>query len=373
MKTITLDNPEKLNAIGSSDDGVPFGTIFTGMIFANLFYWGTNQYVIQRTLGAKSLAEGQKGALMTGFLKILVPFLMMIPGIIAYHMYGPGLQTMDLAYPTLISDIFPTFLNGFFLAVLLGAVFSSFNSLLNSASTMFVYDIYKVLINKNATDKQMIRVSQWFGTGLALITFFIAPLLLKAPDGLWTIIREFTGFFNIPIIAIVLVGIFSKRVPSIGPKITIIFHVITYYMLIWGFPMLFGIEIPINFIHIQGLLFVVEVGIMLVAGMVKPLPEKFKFKPDASVSLVPWKYTIPTAITLLSAMVFSYILFSPIGVASQEGVISNWFWPATIALVVVTIILFAISVKSWSKKYEHLLVTRHEQELQDASKQKLAK
>ncbi|WP_164215308.1 solute:sodium symporter family transporter [Virgibacillus sp. YIM 98842] len=373
MKTITLNNPEKLNAIGSSDDGVPFGTIFTGMIFANLFYWGTNQYVIQRTLGAKSLAEGQKGALMTGFLKILVPFLMMIPGIIAYHIYGPGLQTMDLAYPTLISDIFPTFLNGFFLAVLLGAVFSSFNSLLNSASTMFVYDVYKVKINKNATDKQMIRISQWFGTGLALITFFIAPLLLKAPDGLWTIIREFTGFFNIPIIAIVLVGIFSKRVPSIGPKITIIFHVITYYMLIWGFPMLFGLEIPINFIHIQGLLFVIEVGIMLVTGMVKPLPEKFKFKPDASVSLVPWKYTIPTAITLFSAMVFSYILFSPIGVASQEGVISNWFWPATIALVVVTIILIVISVKSWSEKYEKLLVTRHEQELQNASKHKLAK
>lgn len=368
MKTITLESPEKLNAIGSGDDGVPFGTIFTGMIFANLFYWGTNQYVIQRTLGAKSLAEGQKGALITGFLKILVPFLMMIPGIISYHLYGPGLETMDLAYPTLISDLFPTFLNGFFLAVLLGAVFSSFNSLLNSASTMFVYDIYNVLINKKATDKQMIRVSQWFGTGLALITFFVAPLLLNAPDGLWTIIREFTGFFNIPIIAIVLVGIFSKRVPSIGPKITIIFHVITYYMLIWGFSMFFGIEIPINFIHIQGLLFVIEVAIMLIVGTLKPLPEAFKFKSNAEVSLVPWKYTIPTAIALFGAMVFTYILFSPIGVAYADGIYSVWFWPATIALIVVTALLFAISVKSWSKKYENILTTRHEEELKKEAK-----
>src|SRR5699024_6128602 len=106
----------------------------------------TNQYAIQRTLGAESLAEGQKGALLTGFLKILVPFLMMIPGVIAFHLYGPELATMDLAYPALISELLPTVLSGFFLAVLLGAVFSSFNSLLNSAATMFAYDIYKVLI-----------------------------------------------------------------------------------------------------------------------------------------------------------------------------------------------------------------------------------
>ncbi|WP_338322658.1 solute:sodium symporter family transporter [Staphylococcus xylosus] len=232
MKTVATDHPEKLNAIGSNKDDVPFGSIFTGMIFANLFYWGTNQYVIQRTLGAKSLAEGQKGALFTGFLKILVPFLMMIPGVIAYHLYGSGLKNMDLAYPTLVKDVFPTFLDGFFLAVLLGAVFSSFNALLNSASTLFVYDIYKVLINNKATDRQMIRVSQWFGVILALATFFTSPMLMNAPQGLWTIIRQFTGFFNIPIIAIVLVGIFAKKVPAIAPKIVIIAHVIVYYLLI---------------------------------------------------------------------------------------------------------------------------------------------
>lgn len=105
---------------------------------------------------------------------------------------------MDLAYPTLINDIFPKFLNGFFLAVLLGAVFSSFNSLLNSAATMFTYDIYKVIFNKKANDKQMIRVSQWFGVVLSLVTFFISPLLIYAPDGLWTVIREFTGFLIYP-------------------------------------------------------------------------------------------------------------------------------------------------------------------------------
>ncbi|MDW8545456.1 solute:sodium symporter family transporter [Staphylococcus pseudoxylosus] len=363
MKTIATDHPEKLNAIGSNKDDVPFGSIFTGMIFANLFYWGTNQYVIQRTLGAKSLAEGQKGALFTGFLKILVPFLMMIPGVIAFHLYGSGLKNMDLAYPTLVKDVFPTFLDGFFLAVLLGAVFSSFNALLNSASTLFVYDIYKVLINNKATDRQMIRVSQWFGVILALATFFISPMLMNAPQGLWTIIRQFTGFFNIPIIAIVLVGIFAKRVPAIAPKIVIISHVIVYYLLIWGLPMVFKYEMAINFIYIQGLLFVVEVLVMLIIGMTNPLDIPFKFSPNPKVDMTPWKYTIPVTVLLLGSIVFTFILFSPIGLAAQHHIVSSWFWPSIVLLAIIVVIFYYIGLRQWSKQYETTLKQQYNKEL----------
>lgn len=363
MKTIATDHPEKLNAIGSNKDDVPFGSIFTGMIFANLFYWGTNQYVIQRTLGAKSLAEGQKGALFTGFLKILVPFLMMIPGVIAFHLYGSSLKNMDLAYPTLVKDVFPTFLDGFFLAVLLGAVFSSFNALLNSASTLFVYDIYKVLINNKATDRQMIRVSQWFGVILALATFFISPMLMNAPQGLWTIIRQFTGFFNIPIIAIVLVGIFAKRVPAIAPKIVIISHVIVYYLLIWGLPMVFKYEMAINFIYIQGLLFVVEVLVMLIIGMTNPLDIPFKFSPNPKVDMTPWKYTIPVTVLLLGSIVFTFILFSPIGLAAQHHIVSSWFWPSIVLLAIIVVIFYYIGLRQWSKQYETTLKQQYNKEL----------
>lgn len=363
MKTIATNHPEKLNAIGSNKDDVPFGSIFTGMIFANLFYWGTNQYVIQRTLGAKSLAEGQKGALFTGFLKILVPFLMMIPGVIAFHLYGSGLKNMDLAYPTLVKDVFPTFLDGFFLAVLLGAVFSSFNALLNSASTLFVYDIYKVLINNKATDRQMIRVSQWFGVILALVTFFISPMLMNAPQGLWTIIRQFTGFFNIPIIAIGLVGIFAKRIPAIAPKIVIISHVIVYYLLIWGLPMFFKYEMAINFIYIQGILFVIEVLVMLIIGMINPLAIPFKFSPNPKVDMTPWKYTIPVTVLLLGAIVFTFILFSPIGLAAQHHIVSAWFWPSIVLLAIIVVAFYYIGLRQWSKKYETTLKQQYNKEL----------
>lgn len=364
VEQLTLNNTEKLNSIGSADDGVPFGTIFSGMIFANLFYWSTNQYVIQRTLGAKNLAEGQKGALFTGFLKLLIPFIVMVPGTIAYQLYGSDLANIDLAYPTLINDLLPTFLSGFFLAALMGAVLSSFNSLLNSAATMFIYDIYKVLINENPSDKKMIRISQWFGTGLALTTFFISPLLLNAPDGIWMIIRRFTGFFNVPIIAVVLVGIFSKFVPPIAAKIAIVNHVIVYFMLMWGLPWM-GVTIPIHFIHIQGLLFVLAVLIMLTIGQFKPLAEPHKYVPNARVEMVPWKLTIPTSILLFSLMVVSYIIFSPIGVAYENGIVSPMFWPVILALTAVTIILYYIGYKVWSVKYENMLYNVHEKQIEE--------
>ena len=235
LKIIATTNTEKLNAIGSSDDPTPFATLFTGMIFANLFYWCTNQYVIQRTLGAKSLAEGQKGVLFSGFFKVLVPFMMMIPGVIAFHLYGgpdstSGLTSIDLAYPQLIRDVLPNYASGFFLAVLLGAVFSSFNSLLNSAATLFCLDVYepwkKSRGHTDVSDQHILKVAKIASIVIALFSFVVAPLLQFAPDGLWQIIRIFTGFYNIPVITIVIVGLFTNHVPALGAKVVIGFHVI---------------------------------------------------------------------------------------------------------------------------------------------------
>jgi SSS family solute:Na+ symporter len=312
LGTLTSEHTHKLNAIGSQSDPTPFGTLFTGMILANLFYWGTNQYVIQRTLGARNLAEGQKGVLLSGAFKLLVPLFMMIPGVIAYHLYGNTLTSMDDAYPRLVRDVVPGYLAGFFLAVLLGAVLSSFNSLLNSASTLFAIDMYQPL-RPAASDKELIRVARIMGTLLAIASVSLAPMLQYAPEGLWQLIRKFTGFYNIPIIAIVVVALATRHrrrgVPAIGALTAIGFHLVAYGLLTFGW------DSGIHFIHLYAMLFAVEIGIMMAFAIWRPsrrLPEP----PRADLDLTPWRHTRLACGVLLAAMVGIYWLFSPLGLAS---------------------------------------------------------
>lgn len=339
LTTVISVHPEKLNAIGSASDPTPFGTIFTGMIMANLFYWCTNQYVIQRTLAARNLAEGQKGVLFSGYLKLLVPMFMMLPGVIAYHLYGPGLASIDLAYPQLIRDLFPMWLMGFFLAVLLGAVFSSFNSLLNSAATLFCVDIYTPLKGGNVSEKQLVRVAMIVSVVTAIFSFIVAPLLSFAPEGLWQIIRIFTGFYNIPIVAIVIVGLFTKRVPALGAKLVILFHVVAYGLAKFAFDDV----INLHFLHLYAVLFFIEVGIMLLAGRVRPSAEPWVFKPLDTVDLKPWSLAAPTAISLLSAVVATYVLFSPIGLAN--GSVGTTFYVAIAAIALLNMVSWRLHLK----------------------------
>ncbi|MEO0576279.1 MAG: solute:sodium symporter family transporter, partial [Pseudomonadota bacterium] len=320
FSTITTTQTQKLNAIGGPSDPTPFATLFTGMLFANLFYWCTNQYVIQRTLGAASLAEGQKGVLFSGFFKVLVPFMMMIPGVIAFHLYGPGLASIDLAYPQLIRDVLPFYLSGFFLAVLLGAVFSSFNSLLNSAATLFCLDVYAPMRKTPVSDRDMVRVAKWASVVIAVFSFAVAPLLQFAPEGLWQIIRIFTGFYNIPVVVIVIVGLFTRRVPAIGAKIVIVFHVIAYGLA----RFVFADDITLHFLHLYAVLFVLEVGIMLLCAAVSPRATPWQYTPRSKVSMVPWRFSVPVAVTLFSSVVALYLLFSPVGLV---GGISGAFLP----------------------------------------------
>jgi SSS family solute:Na+ symporter len=330
----------KLNAIGGSSDPTPFATLFTGMIFANLFYWCTNQYVIQRTLAAKSLAEGQKGVLLSGFFKVLVPLLMMIPGIIAYHLYGPGLASIDLAYPQLVRDVLPGYATGLFLAVLLGAVLSSFNSLINSAATLFCIDIYQPWIGRSVTDEQLVRVAKWVGLGITIFSLLVAPLLQFAAEGLWQVIRIFTGFYNIPMIAIVLVGLLTRRVPALAAKVVIVFHIIAYGLFQFSFKDL----VPIHFLHLYAILFAIEVLIMLVIGAWRPCVESPVRPRQAVVDLTPWTYAIPCAVTLMSCVAGLYVALSPIGFAGSG---SSLFIPILLGLLIINGLLWV----AWSPSF----------------------
>ena len=315
LSTLTSSHQEKLNAIGSNSDPTPFATLFTGMVFANLFYWCSNQYVIQRTLAARSLAEGQQGVLLSGFFKVLVPFFMMIPGVIAYHLYGPELASIDLAYPQLARDTLPLWAMGFFLAVLLGAVFSSFNSLINSAATMFTLDVIEPLRESKLSEAALVRTAKWVSVGIAAVSLGIAPLLQFAPEGLWQIIRIFTGFYNIPIIAVVLIGMLTSWVPARAVKVAIGFHVVAYGL----FQFAFKSAIDIHFLHLYAILFVIEIALMLTIGWLQPREDNGISDDQAKIDMTPWPHAIACSVTLFSCVIALYALFSPMGLAGNSG------------------------------------------------------
>lgn len=312
VNTLVTVHPEKLNSINPASAQsplIPWPVLFTGLLFNNLFYWCTNQSIVQRCFGAKNLAEGQKGALIAGFLKLLGPFFLVLPGIIAFHLYGPSLGNNDLAYPKLILDVVPKPLLGFFAAVLFGAILSSFNSALNSAVTLYTLDIHRPVFNPSATDAQLVQIGKKFGTVLAVASIAIAPFISYAPSGLYGYLQECFGFYNVPILAAVFVGFFSKKVPAIAPKVALLAHVVLYTASKF-------VATDVHFLYVLGVLFPVNVIIMLVIGKMKPRETDYVQVYTEKVDITPWKYAKTVSVIAIIIMVCVYALFSRIGIAA---------------------------------------------------------
>jgi len=247
LSKLWVENQDKFDVTGDITSSIPVGTIFTGMMIAQMYYWGTNQSILQRVFGAKSLAEGQKGVMLAAFVKFLIPVIVVLPGIIAYNMFGSELTDADASYPELVRRVLPGSLLGFFAAVLFGAILSSFNSLLNSSATLFGFDLYKKFFNRDASEQTAVKAGKRFGLGLAVISMSIAPFIRYAPDGLFSYIQQALGSLSVPILAVVIIGILTKKVPAIGAKIVLIGGVLMYLIrqrpihissISWGFYLL---------------------------------------------------------------------------------------------------------------------------------------
>lgn len=230
IEQLTTVHSEKLNSIGGSNDPVPMGAALTGLILVNTFYWCTNQGIVQRTLASKSLAEGQKGALLTAVLKMLDPLILVLPGLIAFHLFQ-DLPKHDMAYPALVNKVMPLPLVGFFGAVLFGAIISTFNGFLNSASTLFSLGIYNRIINQNATSEQLVRVGRKFGLGIALVSVLVAPWIANAPQGLYSWMKQLNGIYNVPLVTIVIMGFFFPRIPALAAKAALLFGICSYIII----------------------------------------------------------------------------------------------------------------------------------------------
>ncbi|MDG1874411.1 MAG: solute:sodium symporter family transporter [Mariniblastus sp.] len=237
FEKINNADPDAFQSMGGSDEATHWPTLFTGVLLLNFFYWCTNQQIIQRTFGAKSLAEGQKGVLLAAFFKILAPLILILPGIVAaYLVIGAEDPEMiasvgqdeknnwdaNNAYGALVSRVLPEWLLGFFAAVVVGSILSTFNSVLNSSATLFSLDVYKRYIKPDASTKSVVVSGQICSFIVALFAAVAAPLIFYGQAGAFEFFQKLNGIYFIPLLAIILVGMFHKYVNGQSALITLL-------------------------------------------------------------------------------------------------------------------------------------------------------
>lgn len=202
---LSKDNPEFINLPG-------IRTILTGLWITGMSYWGCSQYITQRALAAKSMKEAQRGLLFAGYLKILMPFIVVLPGIAAFVLKA-DITKADQAYPWLVNTFIPVGIKGVALAALAGAIVSALSSMVNATATIFTFDIYKKYLKKEATDKNMVLTGRVSSFVAVLIAVTVAPML-KNLDQAFQFIQEYTGFISPAIFALFFYGLFWKRTTS---------------------------------------------------------------------------------------------------------------------------------------------------------------
>lgn len=346
-------NPEKFSSLGAKDSSVPWPTLFTGVALLNLFYWTTNQQIIQRTFAAKTLAEGQKGVLLAAAFKIMAPLILVLPGIMAFHLdqkgelFDPVSEEMlladaqsdfdaltpeqreqalgdqdpqawlrdrvqgkktDMAYGVLVRTVLPTQLAGFFAAVMVGAILSSFNSALNATATLFSLGIFRRFIRPGADELSVVKSGQWFGTVIAIVAMSVAPLLADQKS-IFGYLQKMNGLYFIPIFAVVLMGMFTRKVPAWSANVALLAGFAVIALGYFGFP---GLVEYVHEFHFLGIVFGLLVGFMLLISVVAP-GEPVASSGDGSTAPIPmdrWKPAVPVGIFLAATVVGIYLYFA---------------------------------------------------------------
>lgn len=304
---------DKLHTVLPADDSeLPWTAVFIGGLWIpNLYYWGLNQFITQRTLAAKNLAEGQKGILFGATLKLLIPFIVVFPGIMAFYMYGDEViaatGSADGAYPYLLKNILPTGLFGVMFAALFGAVLSTIDSLLNSASTIFTMDIYKPFFGEGADHKKLVRVGRYTTIGLVVFGCLWAPIV-GSFDSLYDYIQKFWGLIQPGILAAFLFGILWKKVPAKAIMGGMLLNIPVYGALLWWDSTLPENE-KIAFLQYMLITFVIISIFIVVYTLIYPKKEETKIPVKHDYSL-----TISPLVKIWGAIVFIataalYIIF----------------------------------------------------------------
>ena len=323
LRTLFNTNPEYLAVMTQTNvDGnvvsVPWPTLLTGMMFIQVFYWSTNQVIVQRAMAAKSLAEGQKGVLFASAMKLVGPLMLCLPGIIALHMTDLTIDKQDQVYGAIVRHILPDWSLGLFAAVLMGSILSSFNSALNSASTLFSLQFYNGYINKNASGEQIVKIGKYFGIGLAVASIMIAPILDQM-QSIFEYLQKVNGLYSVPIIGIFMLGIGTKHVPAIAAKIGMIvgmaFYAFFTFVNIKDVPVFFANgDGDLHWLHGYFISFISSVVVMLVIGYIKPKSvEEIAISDQrvpAPVDMTPWHQAKNASYAIMGTTVLMYLFLT---------------------------------------------------------------
>ena len=271
---------DKLHVILPSDHSeIPWTALLAGIWIPNFFYWGFNQFITQRTLGAKSLAQGQKGIMLAAAIKLIIPFIIVFPGIMAFELYSSQIPDGDQAYPILIKHLIPIGLRGILFAALFGAIMSSLDSMLNSASTIFTMDLYNKYIKPNSDSKKLVRVGRITTGILVIFACIIAPLPAEF-EGVYRYIQMIWGFISPGIVAVFIFGMIFRKAPGSAALTAMILGIPVYGFLLWQFP-------EIAFLNHMAITFGILILVMSIITLMKPLPEPYKFPTASKINLEP--------------------------------------------------------------------------------------
>jgi len=274
-----------------------------GLWIPNFYYCGLNQFIVQRTLAAQNLRQGQLGIIFAAALWLIVPFAIVFPGIMAVQLYGNQLVTPDKAYPMLIRSLIPAGLRGFIFAALCGAVISSLASMLNSASTIFTMDLYQRYWNRKASQKSLISIGRLATLLFVLVGCLIAPELDNPKfKGIFHYIQEFQGYISPGILAAFVFGFIVKRAPALSGVMALLVTVPVYGFLQWQFS-------EIAFLNRMAITFVLVLAVMILITLIKPLPQPKEMPINQNFDMRPAPSVVWLGGAVILAVIGFYILF----------------------------------------------------------------
>ena len=297
---------------------VPWPTLFTGMMFIQVFYWSTNQVIVQRAMAARSLSEGQKGVLFASAMKLVGPIMLCLPGIIALHMTDLNIEKQDQVYGAIVRHVLPDWSLGLFAAVLMGSILSSFNSALNSASTLFSLQFYQGYIKPSASGEEIVKTGKYFSIGLAAASILIAPLLAQM-QSIFEYLQKVNGLYSVPIIGIFLLGITTKHIPALAAKVGMVVGMVFYaffsFVNIKDVPTFFANgDGDLHWLHGYFISFLSSVIVMIVLGQLYPKTEDEIAISDqqvpAPVDMTPWSQAKNASLAIVCATIGIYLFLT---------------------------------------------------------------